>query len=1053
MHPATNKMRKKPCAFFAVVCLVSILGVRSFKSEHEKYSHVVLTSWFNFANDPQRGSRVSVDTIDYMYNLYVTATHLRVPVVVFHNAVPDSLVATYSNQWVTFIKVVPDPRYSTNDARFLMYDTYVRTHNVSSLMMVDASDVFFNSDPFKYIHSHKEHELFMAPDIGTFHDMAWGVQKCFDGPKNWDQSMKMHNAGVWGGRAEAVGCVLQCIVQQLTGPMRGKGNCNMPALNWCVSHGPCATASLIDDDPAFVNRFRKDCNGNHSIIHNKCSATEGKICVEIVKEKIQLRQKEGACSNNQQWGARTAPLVHLVYAADRSALPGVIASIKSVRSSASQPVAIHFIGEDSIPDVDFISLESVRQTFDLQRFFNPKLTSSGSPGLNSPANYIRFVMGDLFPTVSKVMWIDADTIVNCDVVAMVQAALTTTNHAVAAVPRHGRPAGISKTFKTSISTTFNAGVLVVDLDRWRERNLTDQVAVWARRNRDEQIYTFGSQPPLALAIGENFEHLDLKWNVGTLGYVPNFHSAADVCILHWTGKHKHWLKDGLNKDKLPEHAKYEKTQAAKLDKNYASITKWDKLVESEIVYRFQIAVPPVLCVGARLGGEVRAFKRVTGSSNVVGIDFNPGINNPDVVYGDAMNLQFEDNSFETLYTNILDHIPNLDKAFSEFKRVLRPGGVVLIDIDQNQPDAYAVRNLVKDLSKIEAALQSYFGKSISRKIISDVPKDPGKVALQFRNPVMPYRVLVTGGAGFIGMHTCLRLQATGHYVVAYDNLNTYYDPSLKAARVRELRDHNVPFVHADVCNSTALSNVLVHHRIDRVLHLAAQAGVRYSLDHPHEYVHNNINCFVTLLEAIKTKNIPLVYASSSSVYGTNKKVPFAESDKVENPASLYAATKRADELIAKVYHNLHAVESIGLRFFTVYGPWGRPDMAYWSFTENILSGVPIRLFNHGKMGRDFTYIDDIVGGIVAALGTRTSSPLILNLGSHRPVPLNRFVHTIETKLGKKALIESVGMQPGDVPRTYADLTLSKELLGYNPTTTLEEGISRFIDWYKTRYPT
>jgi len=323
--------------------------------------------------------------------------------------------------------------------------------------------------------------------------------------------------------------------------------------------------------------------------------------------------------------------------------------------------------------------------------------------------------------------------------------------------------------------------------------------------------------------------------------------------------------------------------------------------------------------------------------------------------------------------------------------------------------------------------------------------------LNVRTPMIknvgPYRVLVTGGGGFIGMHTSLRLQANGHHVVAYDNLNSYYNPALKQSRIQKLHANDIPFVRADVCNATAMEAVIKEHRISHIVHLAAQAGVRYSIDHPHEYVRNNVDCFVTLLEAIKALNVRLVYASSSSVYGKNDKIPFTETDPVERPASLYAATKRSNELIAHVYHDLYKQQSIGLRFFTVYGPWGRPDMAYWSFTKSILEQTPIRMFNHGNLERDFTYIDDVVDGIVASLDVLSYTPLILNLGSHRPVHLKRFIEIIEASVGQRAIIESVKMQSGDVPRTYADLAQSRRVLNYNPTTPLEVGIPRFVEWY------
>ena len=331
-------------------------------------------------------------------------------------------------------------------------------------------------------------------------------------------------------------------------------------------------------------------------------------------------------------------------------------------------------------------------------------------------------------------------------------------------------------------------------------------------------------------------------------------------------------------------------------------------------------------------------------------------------------------------------------------------------------------------------------------IIKTSPSKKDEIEIQKKNGL--YNVLVTGGAGFIGMHTSIHLKKNGHHVVAYDIMNSYYSQALKRARVKKLYKKQIPFVRADVCNASALKSVIKQHQINRIVHLAAQAGVRYSLGHPHEYVHSNVDCFVTLLETIKTLNVRLVYASSSSVYGKNTKVPFSESDPVDQPVSLYAATKRSDELIAHVYYNLYNQQSIGLRFFTVYGPWGRPDMAYWSFTKNILEQTPIKMFNHGNLERDFTYIDDVVYGIVASLNVLSQTPLILNLGSHRPVNLKRFIEIIETSAGQKAIIESVKMQSGDVPRTYANISRSRQVLGYNPTTSLEDGISRFVTWYQ-----
>lgn len=311
-------------------------------------------------------------------------------------------------------------------------------------------------------------------------------------------------------------------------------------------------------------------------------------------------------------------------------------------------------------------------------------------------------------------------------------------------------------------------------------------------------------------------------------------------------------------------------------------------------------------------------------------------------------------------------------------------------------------------------------------------------------------VLVTGAAGFIGMHTALELKRIGMTPIGYDIVNTYYDPNLKEKRIDELKKKGIAFVKGDVCDVQKLKETIQTHKITRFVHLAAQAGVRYSLDHPLEYTKNNVDCFVYLLETLVELDLKetLVYASSSSIYGNNVKVPFRETDRVEDPASLYAATKRSDELIAHTYWNLYNVSSIGLRFFTVYGPYGRPDMAPWIFTDKISNNVTIRVFNHGNSRRDFTYIDDIVQGVVNSLFVHTGQPELVNIGNGRPIVLADFVRIVEERVGQKAQIHEVGMQKGDVPVTYADISKARRLLGYNPTTSIEEGISNFVAWFR-----
>lgn len=309
-----------------------------------------------------------------------------------------------------------------------------------------------------------------------------------------------------------------------------------------------------------------------------------------------------------------------------------------------------------------------------------------------------------------------------------------------------------------------------------------------------------------------------------------------------------------------------------------------------------------------------------------------------------------------------------------------------------------------------------------------------------RLPDENYNVLVTGAAGFVGHHVMMRLPSA----IGIDNFNDYYDVELKRKRAAiSGRVYNY-----DVCDIAALNSILNKYKIKYVIHMAAQAGVRYSLKNPQSYVHNNVECFVQLLEALKNTNIPLIYASSSSVYGKNTKVPFKESDPVIQPASLYAATKRENELLAHVYHNLYKQKSIGLRFFTVYGPMGRPDMAYYSFTKNILEGKPIDVYNYGKVSRDFTYVDDIVDGIIACM-TINFDYEIVNLGKGQPYSVGQFISIIEKATGKKAIKKMMPMAKGDVLITYADTSKAKSLLGYNPKVSLEEGIHKFVEWFNS----
>ena len=332
------------------------------------------------------------------------------------------------------------------------------------------------------------------------------------------------------------------------------------------------------------------------------------------------------------------------------------------------------------------------------------------------------------------------------------------------------------------------------------------------------------------------------------------------------------------------------------------------------------------------------------------------------------------------------------------------------------------------------------------------------------------KILITGAAGFIGAALALKLLERGDTVHGIDNLNDYYDVALKEARLRRCQAHlNFSFTKLDIVDRAGMAGFFREHRFDAVMHLAAQAGVRHSIENPYAYIDANLVGFAHVLEGCRQgKAGHLVFASSSSVYGANTRLPFSEHDNVDHPVSLYAATKKANELMAHSYAHLYGLPCTGLRFFTVYGPWGRPDMALFKFTRGILEGRPIPVFNNGKMIRDFTYIDDIVDGVVHAIdhlpqpadGWNGADPdpatsyapyRIYNIGYHRPVELMQYVRVLEQCLGKKAALEMLPMQAGDVPATYADIADLSRDTGFVPATSIETGVARFVEWYKEYY--
>ncbi len=331
-------------------------------------------------------------------------------------------------------------------------------------------------------------------------------------------------------------------------------------------------------------------------------------------------------------------------------------------------------------------------------------------------------------------------------------------------------------------------------------------------------------------------------------------------------------------------------------------------------------------------------------------------------------------------------------------------------------------------------------------------------------------ILITGAAGFIGSALALRLAERGERITGLDNLNNYYDVRLKEARLARLSGkREFEFVRSDITDGAAMSALFARQKFDAVVHLAAQAGVRYSLENPKAYIDSNLVGFGHILEGCRHGGVRhLVFASSSSVYGANQRLPFSEHDNVDHPVSLYAATKKANELMAHSYAHLYRLPCTGLRFFTVYGPWGRPDMALFKFTRGILAGEPLPVFNRGKMIRDFTYIDDIVEGVIRVVdhpaepdpkwnaerpdSARSNAPWrIYNIGNNQPIELMRYIEVLEKYLGKKAIIDLQPIQPGDVPSTYADTAELEAATGFKPATTVETGVGRFVDWYREYY--
>lgn len=318
------------------------------------------------------------------------------------------------------------------------------------------------------------------------------------------------------------------------------------------------------------------------------------------------------------------------------------------------------------------------------------------------------------------------------------------------------------------------------------------------------------------------------------------------------------------------------------------------------------------------------------------------------------------------------------------------------------------------------------------------------------------KILITGAAGFIGYHLSNKLLTSGHTIVGIDSLNNYYSTKLKFDRLAQINNHpNFRFYTINICNKDELDDLFINEQFDMVINLAAQAGVRYSIDKPYKYLDSNLIGFINILESCRNYNVKrLIFASSSSVYGNSQDIPFSVNQNTDQPASLYAATKKANELMAYTYAGLYGIKTFGLRFFTVYGPWGRPDMAYFSFTQKIFNNQPIPVFNNGNLERDFTFVDDIINGISQLSETFDANPnhyKVYNMGNHQPVKLLDFIQTLEKHIGIKALIDFKPMQPGDVLKTYADITESISDFNYSPHNNIDEGLKQFVNWYRTYY--
>ena len=519
-----------------------------------KVNGLIVTSVYTFKNDPQRGKQITCN-FDYIANFYNSVLFHKLNALIIHDCFSESFVNKFSTSNIEFLRVKkPSTSMSTNDYRFLPYKEQVNRNLANYYLFADASDAFFNSNPFEYMNNN-DHKLFVSPDLGKFHKHAWRVQACYrTAGELWDQNLKMYNAGVWGGESDSVECILNCVTKQLTTVLEGRGNCNMPALNWCVHFGKC---EKIDKTLQFVNPFREKCKSNYPIVHNKCKETEGKTCLVENEGKLVLVKKEKDCP--VYGGGKTdVDLVHVVYAIDTNTIP-VKNSILSIIDNTETPskLRIHLFHVEGVIPNDLPSSVTLHKfsVSDVDAYVNKRFSATDRGNLMSPANYVRFLLFKKFELLKRVWWLDSDTLIKGDLVKLtneINSGMVGDKDLLAAFPRNYNP--LSKRVyeaigKTYVKKGFNAGILYLNLEMWRKNNVNREILSLIKLNDKKNLWTnFGSQPPITIVTGNKFYALPVKYYLGGLGWKKGVKVPPSAIFLHWNGQHKPWLEDGFYKD-------------------------------------------------------------------------------------------------------------------------------------------------------------------------------------------------------------------------------------------------------------------------------------------------------------------------------------------------------------------------------------------------------------------------------------------------------------------------------------------------------------------------